>query len=120
MRGYMILLVLMLFACSSGKKQKYLEPDKMKLVTWDLIKAGELYTQKMVSDSLIRKSREETRLYAQVFAIHGITKDQFFDSYRYYEAHPGIFKTLVDSIEAYGNREKNMPVDRVLEKKPKH
>jgi hypothetical protein len=118
MKGYRMFLLLMLFACSSGKQQKHLEPDKMKLVMWDMIKAGEWHTQKIINDTLIRKSREETRLYAQVFAIHGITKDQFFDSYRYYEAHPVIFKTLVDSIEAYGNREKNMPVDRVLKKNP--
>jgi hypothetical protein len=116
MRWYATLLVLMLFACSPGKQQKYLEPDKMKLVMWDLIKAGELYTHKLVSDSLIRKSREETRLYAQVFAIHGITKNYFFDSYRYYEAHPATFKILIDSIEAYGNREKNLPVGRLPKK----
>lgn len=117
MRGYTILLVLLMCSCSQQKEQKYIAPEKMKLVVWDLVKAGELYTQKMISDSLLRKSREETRLYAQVFSIHGITKQDFFASYRYYEAHPVLFKTLIDSIEAYGNREKNLPIDRPTLKK---
>ena len=78
----------------------------MKLVMWDLIKAGEWYSQIISRDSALRNKKEDIRLYEQVFAIHGITKDQFYTSYKYYEAHPVQFKVLIDSLDAFSNREK--------------
>jgi hypothetical protein len=45
-------------------------------------------------------------LYEQVFAVHKITKKQFYDSYHYYEAHPVAYKELVDSLESYANKQK--------------
>ena len=78
----------------------------MKLVMWDLIKAGEWHIQIIARDSALRNKKEDIRLYEQVFAIHGITKDQFYNSYKYYEAHPVQFKVLIDSLDAFSNREK--------------
>jgi len=45
-------------------------------------------------------------LYEQVFAIHKLTKKEFFDSYHYYESHPVAYKELIDSLETYANKQK--------------
>jgi hypothetical protein len=45
-------------------------------------------------------------MFQQVFAIHGITKDEFYKSYRYYEGHPDKNKILMDSVSAYATRQR--------------
>ena len=52
------------------------------------------------------KVKEDIPLYEQVFAVHKISKKQFFDSYHYYEAHPVAYKELIDSLESYANKQK--------------
>ncbi len=112
MKWYVFALCVFLVACASERtEKKHLPIDKMKLVMWDLIKAGEWEFQIVARDSMMRKKKEDIRLYAQVFSIHGLTREQFFESYKYYETHPVDYKILVDSLEAYATREKNMPVD---------
>jgi hypothetical protein len=92
---------------SSAAKKKPIEINRMKLIMWDLIKAGEWHLQILAKDSTIRNKKEDIRLYEQVFFIHGITKDAYFRSYKYYEAHPVEFKVLIDSLDNFSNREKN-------------
>ena len=56
---------------------------------------------------MMLKVKEDIPLYEQVFAVHKITKKQFYDSYHYYEAHPVAYKELVDSLESYANKQKH-------------
>lgn len=99
--------VIVLSGCRQKKDGDHIPLNKMKEITWDLIKADGWYLQVIAKDSAARRRREDMRLYAQVFALHGVTRDQYFETYRYYEAHPPQFKILVDSIGAYSYREKN-------------
>lgn len=84
----------------------------MKGIVWDLIKAGEWHLQTIVKDTLAKRKKDDIRLYQQVFAIHGVSKDQFYSSYKYYEAHPVEFKILIDSVDALSTREKNRIPDK--------
>ncbi|MBV9987512.1 MAG: DUF4296 domain-containing protein [Chitinophagaceae bacterium] len=99
-------------ACSSRKEIRPIEVNRMKLIMWDLIKAGEWYNNIIAKDSTASKRKVDTRLFAQVFALHGVTGNQYYESYRYYEAHPIEFKTLVDSVDAYATREKTTLFER--------
>ena len=94
-------------ACKAGKKIKPMTVNQMKPVMWDLMKAGEWYIYIIAKDSTLRNKKEDVRLFEQVFAVHGITKQQFYNSYKYYESHPIEFKILIDSVDAYSLREKN-------------
>lgn len=94
-------------ACKTGGKIKPMPVNQMKPVMWDLMKAGEWYNYIIAKDSTLRNKKEDLRLFEQVFAVHGITKQQFYNSYKYYEAHPIEFKILIDSVDAYSIREKN-------------
>lgn len=103
------LMALLLTACSSKKRTSFkpLPLNQMKLVTWDMMKAGEWHLLAIAKDSTLRNKNEDVRLYAEVFRIYGITSGQYFDSYKYYAAHPAEFKVLADSIDAYSARERN-------------
>jgi len=89
-----------------GSAKKLLVLDTMKVVMWDMLKADEWHIRRIQKDSTLRAKKENIRLYEQVFAIHGITRDQFYNSFKYYESHPNECKVLFDSVEAFGTRER--------------
>lgn len=98
--------IVFLVACNNGTPKNVLPVNTMKVVMFDMLKADEWYARKLVGDTLLLKVKEDIPLYEQVFAVHKLTKKQFFDSYHYYEAHPVAYKELVDSLESYANLQK--------------
>ena len=101
---YTVIIALLFMACRS--KEAPLDVNQMKAIVWDLMKADEWFTTQTIKDSTVRIKKENIRLYEQVFLIHSVTKDRFYKSYAYYEAHPGQMKVLIDSIELYSARER--------------
>jgi hypothetical protein len=103
-----ILVCFSLTACKHTDAGKQPLPvQTMKLVMWDMLKADEWYLVRSLKDSTLRTKKENIQLFEQVFQIHGITRDRFYSSYRYYEAHPLEMKVLIDSIDLYAGRERN-------------
>ena len=103
-----LLLLGVLISCSSSNDlpSGVLDINKMKPVLWDLFRAdglSELQLTKIDSAAMFRK---KTELYQQVFAIHGITHDQFYKSYEYYQQHPDKNRILLDSVMQYAHRER--------------
>jgi hypothetical protein len=96
----------LLVSCNNGTPKNVLPVNTMKVVMFDMLKADEWYARKLVGDTLMLRIKEDIPLYEQVFAIHKITKKEFFDSYHYYEAHPVAYKELVDSLGSYANKQK--------------
>lgn len=92
-------------ACSSTPKH-VLPVNTMKVVMFDMLKADDWYARIIVGDTLMQRVKEDIPLYEQVFAVHKLTKKEFFDSYHYYEAHPVAYKELLDSLESYANNQK--------------
>ena len=103
---YLLFVFVLLVSCNNETPKNVLPVDAMKVVMFDMLKADEWYARKLVGDTLMLKVKEDIPLYEQVFAVHEITKKQFYDSYHYYEAHPVAYKELVDSLESYANKQK--------------
>ena len=82
----------------------------MKAIMWDMVCADELYAESATKDSTLKIKKDNFRLYQQVFAIHKISKNTFYSSYRYYQSHPDEYKILMDSLQAYGTLQKNKPI----------
>ena len=99
-------IILIGCSCKSKNNKDILVIDSMKLVMWDMLNAGEWGNVLIAKDSSFLKNHSDIKLYEQVFLIHHITKNQFYNSYRYYESHPDKMKVLMDSITDFGNREK--------------
>jgi hypothetical protein len=100
-----LVVCLLALACMSSPKN-VLPVNTMKVVMFDMLKADDWYARIIVGDTLMQKVKEDIPLYDQVFAVHKLTKKQFFDSYHYYESHPVAYKELVDSLESYANNQK--------------
>ncbi len=84
----------------------------MRKLVWDVLKADEYYIRISVKDTIAPFQTGNLKLYDQVFKSYGITKEQFYFSYKYYESHPLQFKELIDSVDAIAKFQRK----QVLEK----
>ena len=100
----------MIALASCGKKNKLpdgiLQPDKMQAVLWDVIKADAFTKEFIKKDSSKDAVHENLKLQEEIFAIHHISKQDFYTSYDYYKSNPGQLKVIIDSIIANGGRDK--------------
>ena len=85
-----------------------LKPDKMQAVLWDVIKADAFTAEFIKKDSAKNAADENLKLQQQIFAIHKISKADFYNSYDYYKSNPVVFKKIVDSLVAQAERKKNL------------
>ncbi len=108
-----IILILLFFCfalpnCSSDNaNNKPLPRQKMQGVIFDLLRADELANNFILRDTSLKRDSVATQLYEQVFAIHKIDRKRFYNSYKYYQAHPDLNKELYDSLISWGNRKRN-------------
>jgi hypothetical protein len=103
----MLVACLLLASCSN--KPKAIEPlaiNDMKTIMWDIETADVWFNQIPLTDSVHKTRQMNIQLYEQVFASHNITKQQFYNSYQYYQTRPDKMKILMDSVVAYGERVK--------------
>jgi hypothetical protein len=111
-------IVFLLLSCSSENEipKEILKPEAMQLVTWDMLQADELATQNKNADTSINLEKESFRLYEQVFAIHKISKDQYYKSYKYYQQHPSLYKRMMDGVRTIAEKEKKATTDPKIKK----
>jgi hypothetical protein len=80
-----------------------LAKDKMEKVLWDMIQA-ERFRETFIRDSSKDLKSETFKLYAQVFKIHKVSKDEFIKSYKFYMSRPDIARDMFDSLATKANR----------------
>jgi len=88
-------------ACSNENKipKDVLPPSKMQNVMWDMLRADEFVTAYVWNnDTSVNRLKESIHLYEQIFRIHNTTKDQFQKSLSFYQEHPALFESIVDSL----------------------
>jgi len=81
--------------------------EDMQNVLWDMIQADQYATYFAKDSGRIDLKLENMRLYDQVFQLHHVSREKFTKSYKYYMAHPDLTQTLMDSLQAMGNRLRN-------------
>jgi len=108
-RNCLVFFSLVIFI-SCGSKNKMppgiLKADKMQAVLWDVIKADAFTKGFLKMDSSKNAIHENLKLQEEIFAIHHISKQDFYTSYDYYKSNPGQLKVMIDSIIANGGRDK--------------
>lgn len=97
----------LLAACNGNGKEQLLNINQMKVIVWDMLKADELYTIQQAKDSTLRTQKKNLVYYEKIFAYHKISRSGFYQSFKYYEAHPPQMKELLDSLDQYATRERN-------------
>ena len=110
MTSRIILFAACFILISCGKKNAVpadlLQPPKMQLVFWDIIRADALTNQQQKTFTSPEAIAANVQLQKQVFAIHGVTREDFYRSLDFYKAHPAIMKVMMDSMVVKANREK--------------
>lgn len=112
MRQLMLLICFSVFiaACSDkNPSAKILDKTEMQAVLLDIIRA-ESFTNIFIKKDVHKDAEKENAiLQKEIFAIHHITKEDFYASYDYYKNHPEIMQTMLDSIVKRNNTIKTFP-----------
>jgi hypothetical protein len=108
----------------------------MRPILWQQIKADIYTRENLVSDSIKNKDLyfENEKIQMQIFKNYGITKEEFYESYKYYLAHEDKLGIIIDTMiaqqtrinfeemtnQANSNRPKptNIFIQELLKKKP--
>lgn len=103
---WFLLLLVMLPACREEMPPGILPSEKMQTIMWDMLQADALLDYTKTADTGFRVLPARLHYYDEVYRIHKVTRDQFSKSLDYYQARPEILKTLLDSMQAKGERMK--------------
>jgi hypothetical protein len=106
-----ILFIGLVLMSSCEKKDKLpasvLKPKKMQAVLWDVIKADVFTAEFIKKDSSKNATAENQKLQQQIFAIHKVTRADFYTSYDYYKTNTAEFKKIIDSMVSQAERKKD-------------
>lgn len=124
-RGILYYLIvgcfILIVSCIPQDKQVpdvYIQPDKMKLLLYDMYLADAYNSERLVRDRTLNHQTETVSYYRRILKNHGISNQQFFKSLHYYKIHPELYSVLTDSLEQYAQRKIGKPLrDELTEKK---
>lgn len=110
-----IIIFFLFFSCKQKTKvpENILPADKMEKVLLDMLRADEFYNQKQ-ADSATMDSFSRTNLYKAVFALHKTNKEAFRRSVTFYEKHPDLMKTILDSMHSEATKKPSTKTERPL------
>jgi hypothetical protein len=96
--------------------------EKMQKVLMDMIEAERFRDGFIVYDSSKDQKTETFKLYAQVFELNKISKDEFIKSYKFYMSRPDIAREIFDSLSSQAaklreNLNKPAPLDTATKSK---
>ncbi len=95
-------LLLLLAACQRSRDRiprRMIQPDKMQAIMWDMMRADQFLADFILNkDSTLDKKTESTRLYHQILALHKVSIEDFRESFSFYQSHPVLMKSIMDSI----------------------
>lgn len=114
------ILLSSMLGCSNNQSKfsGILPKEKMQAVMWDIIGADVFTEQFIKKDSLKNPSVENMQLQNKIFAIHKVTKVDFYKSYDYYMAHTDQMRIILDSITARAELDRTKMLEKQYNKKP--
>lgn len=109
MGSYIVLAVVsLLTGCSRNKvPADIIQPYEMGNILFEITMAEEFVNAYVAKDSSKNREAEIQKEYQKIFLLHEITEAQFKESYDFYRSHTGIFKTMMDSLNARAQRKRN-------------
>ena len=113
-----------LVSCTDKDKvpKGVLGKEKMQKVLMDMMQAERFRDGFITPDSSKDLKAETFKLYAQVFELNKITKDEFIKSYKFYMSRPDIARGIFDSLSSQAgklreNFNKPQPLDTAAKAK---
>jgi hypothetical protein len=102
--------MIIVLACKNSSHQNYIPQDSMKVIIVDLMTADEWNNILMSKDTSLRRAKLNEQFYQSVFDKHQVTKEQFYNSYKFYDTRPDKMKALIDSAFTYIEKLKQQKV----------
>jgi hypothetical protein len=98
-----------LLSCTTKSKEPtgILKPDKMQAVLWDVLRAQAFTVEFIKKDTTKNDVEENLKLQQEIFAIHRISKEEFYRSFEYYKTNSGPMKAIMDTIMNRADRIKD-------------
>jgi hypothetical protein len=106
----MICLAVCIGAChnKNAVPAGILEKNQMQGVLWDIMQADAFTNFFIKKDASKNPVIENAKLQEQIFAMHHISREDFYKSYNYYKEHPGMMVAILDSITSNQTRIENV------------
>ncbi len=114
---YIAVVLSMLVACRAEPKG-LLTPKQTQKVLWDILKVDAFTKDYILKDSTKDALLENTKMQMQIFAMHKVTKEQFYSSFEYYKTKPEVFNAIMDSITNSASLEKYTEYNKYKAKTP--
>lgn len=121
MKAFIVaILLLSVIGCTSkDKKTAVLSMDKMQAVMWDIIRADVFTDQFIRRDTLKKPALENMQLQTKIFALHHVTREEYYKSYDYYVSRAELMKVILDSLTSRADRDRVKVLQRSPGAKPK-
>ncbi|HSC53648.1 MAG TPA: DUF4296 domain-containing protein [Phnomibacter sp.] len=97
----------LVFTLASCKREKILGITSMKVVMWDMAKVEGFGLNYLGMKPVAEKDSILKQKYAEVFALHHTSQEQFFASLKYYKDHPNKYRDLIDSLNTYATQQRD-------------
>lgn len=101
------LVFFVLTSCNSGSVPKgVLPPEQMEKIIKDLVQVDEYLIGNAITDTGIDVKMKRSIYYQQIFDLYKTNRKEFYSSYKYYQQHPDLHKTIFDTLSQRFTREK--------------
>lgn len=118
MKKLLTTLIVVFVGCSQSPVPKgILLPNEMQKVVYDILRVDDYVVNTISRDTTVNIKKQRSIYYEEVFKLHNTNRKQFYASYKYYQQHPDLQKTLYDSISAEASKETDVK-PRVLPVRP--
>lgn len=103
-----LIIIVTVAGCSGGNEipADVIAIKPMQRLVWDMIQADEAATQQSFTDSTLNLKQASFRMYDQVFAIHNVSREQFYKSYRFYQGRPDLYRRLMTGVKEVAEKER--------------
>jgi hypothetical protein len=113
MRQFFYVLCFLFVVACTATNDNILPEKKMRVVLWDIIKADAYMQEVFARDTTMRDAAiKNAAMQYQIFRLHQVTKEQFYNSYNFYKADERLYKALMDSITATTSTERYQQYDK--------
>lgn len=113
-----LVLVVALGACN--KDRSVLPLNDMKKVLWDMTVVESFNIYYIEKSGLQNRTAEANKKYAAVLQMHDVSAERFFYSLDYYRKQPQKFRVLLDSVNAYGTRQRDANMEAATQPEQPH
>lgn len=108
-RIHLMVFVVFFVACTNNSKvpKDVIPQEEMKRIMWDMVQADRFVSEFVDKPGdTIDNRADGFKVYEQVFKLHGISREDFLNSYKFYLGRPDLTRTMFDSISAQAERRK--------------